>query len=132
MTNKDWKANVLRVIENTPIGRPKTLEKVEELRTEMHRHLLKSIYQELSETLKTKVINLLNSKGLTDSQRGLSFDDIKSQMDNTLSEPTLHNLLLDMVKNNEIVLTGSGSNKRFTTIEFKEIAIENAKRMKVL
>lgn len=80
--------------------------------------------------LKTQIITLLNSKGLTDA-RGLSFDSIKNEIDETLRDSTLHNLLLDMIKNNEIVVTGSGSHKRFTSIDLKDQAIENAKRMKV-
>lgn len=133
LSREEWKTKVLKVLETTSADRkPMTTEKVEDLRTKTYSHLSKSILQELSEIFKTQITTLLNSKGLTDSQRGLSFDDIRNQMDKIISEPTLHNLLLDMVKNNEIVLTGSGSNKRFTSIDFKEIAIENAKRMKVL
>jgi len=133
LSNEEWKSQVLKLLETSSINRkPMTKEKVEELRTEMYEHFMKPIHQELSEIFKTKILNLLKSKGLTDSQRGLSFDDIKSQIDSILSEPTLHNLLLDMIKNNEIVRTGSGSHKRFVSIELKEIAIENAKRMKVL
>jgi hypothetical protein len=98
----------------------------------MYKTLLEPIYQEVSLPLKTKVINLLKSKGLTESQRGLGFDSIKMQVDSTLRDSTLHNLLLDMIKNNEIVVTGSGSHKRFTSIDLKDQAIENAKRMKVL
>lgn len=81
--------------------------------------------------LKLKILDLLNSKGLTDSQRGLSFDNLKNEIDETLRDSTLHNLLLDMVRNNEIIRTGSGSHIRLTSVEFKEKAIDNAKRMKV-
>jgi hypothetical protein len=45
MTSKNWKTQVLKVLEETPIERPKTLEKVEELRTEMYNHLLKPSYE---------------------------------------------------------------------------------------
>jgi len=132
LSREEWKAQVLKVLENTPTRRPETLEQVEQLRTEMYKTLLEPIYQEVSLPLKTKVIALLKSKGLTESQRGLGFDSIKMQVDYTLRDSTLHNLLLDMIKNNEIVVTGSGSHKKFTSIDLKDQAIENAKRMKVL
>lgn len=61
LSKEEWKAQVLKLLENTPIARPKTTEKVEELRSEIFNKFAKLASEELK--------LLKNKESVNDTQK---------------------------------------------------------------
>lgn len=61
MSDENWKAQILEILENMPVDRPMTTEKVEELRSEMFNKFAELVIEELK--------LLKNNESVNDDQK---------------------------------------------------------------